>query len=54
MWTANEEALTQFEEIGGPDNNQMAEAMLPLELGGRRYMPSKRRGISSDTVLAHK
>lgn len=23
-------------QIGGPDNNQMAEAMLPLELGGRR------------------
>ncbi len=23
-------------QIGGPDNNQMAEVMLPLELGGRR------------------
>jgi outer membrane protein, heavy metal efflux system len=24
------------QQIGGPDNNQMAELMLPLELGGRR------------------
>lgn len=28
--------LTGAQQIGGKDNNQMAEAMLPLELGGRR------------------
>lgn len=28
--------LTGANQIGGPDNNQMAEVMLPLELGGRR------------------